>query len=138
MTHPVGWFRSRMDYIMLTDLDWIEGPWRGRLAIMPRPRGADWVEDEIQALRSAEGHGVLSLLTFEEQTELNLDAEEELCRSNGIEFLFFPIEDRGIPASSAAFSDLLAKLAEQLAGGKNIAIHCRQGIGRAALAAIGV
>ena len=38
----------------------------------------------------------------------------------------------------ADFSDFAAKLAERLANGKNIAIHSRQGIGQAALVAIGL
>ena len=30
---------------------WIDGPWPGRLAIVPRPRGGDWLEDEVRAWR---------------------------------------------------------------------------------------
>ena len=36
---------------MHTELYWIPGPWLGRLAIMPRPRGGDWLEDEIRSWR---------------------------------------------------------------------------------------
>ena len=121
---------------MRTELYWIEGPWPGRLAIMPRPRGGDWLEDEIQSWHQAGVDVVVSLLTREEQTELTLGDEEMLCRANGIEYISFPIVDRSIPPSLAAFSDQMLKLAEQLAHGKNIAVHCRQGIGRAALVAI--
>ena len=121
---------------MRTELYWIAGPWPGRLAIMPRPRGADWLEDEIQSWRHAGVDVVVSLLTRDEQTELNLPDEEALCRANGIELVSFPIVDRSVPSSSEAFSELVIKLAEQLANGKNIAVHCRQGIGRAALVAI--
>ncbi len=121
---------------MRTQLYWIEGPWRGRLAIMPRPRGGDWLEDEIQAWRQSGVDVVVSLLTREEQSDLNLSEEESLCRANNVEFVSFPIVDRNVPSSAEAFSDQVAKLAERLADGKNIAIHCRQGIGRAALIAI--
>lgn len=38
---------------MKSDLFWINGPWPGRLAIMPRPRSGDWLEDEIQAWSGA-------------------------------------------------------------------------------------
>jgi len=103
---------------------------------MPRPRGGDWLEDEIQSWRRSGVDVVVSLLTGEEQTELNLRDEEVLCRANGIEFVSFPIADRSVPSSSEAFSELVIKLAEQLANGRNIAVHCRQGIGRAALVAI--
>ena len=121
---------------MRTELYWIEGPWRGRLAIMPRPRGGDWLEDEIQFWRRSGVDVVVSLLTCEEQTELNLPEEEALCRANGIEFVSFPIVDRSVPSSAEAFSEQVIRLADQLANGQNIAVHCRQGIGRAALVAI--
>jgi protein-tyrosine phosphatase len=121
---------------MRTELYWIEGPWRGRLAIMPRPRGGDWLEDEIQSWRHAGVDVVVSLLTREEQSELNLRDEEALCRANNIEFGSFPIVDRSVPSSAEGFSEQVIKLAEQLANGQNIAVHCRQGIGRAALVAI--
>jgi protein-tyrosine phosphatase len=121
---------------MRTELYWIDGPWRGCLAIMPRPRGGDWLEDEIQSWRRSGVDVVVSLLTREEQTELNLCDEESLCRANGIEYVSFPIVDRSVPSSAEAFSEQVIKLAEQLGNGQSIAVHCRQGIGRAALVAI--
>lgn len=123
---------------MRTELYWIEGPWRGRLAIMARPRGGDWLEDEIQSWRRSGVDVVVSLLTHEEQTELNLRDEEAMCGANSIEFVSFPIVDRSVPSSAEAFSEQVIKLAEHLANGHNIAVHCRQGIGRAALFAIGL
>lgn len=120
---------------MRTELYWIAGPWPGRLAIMPRPRGGDWQEDEIQSWRQSGVDVVVSLLTREEQTELNLRDEESLCRANSIEFVSIPIVDRSVPSSAEAFLEQMIKLAEKLANGKNVAVHCRQGIGRAALVA---
>jgi protein-tyrosine phosphatase len=79
---------------------------------------------------------VVSFLTREEEKGLSLAEEGELCRANAIKFVSFPIIDRGVPSSFEAFSDQVTRLAEQLANGKNIAVHCRQGIGRAALVAI--
>ena len=121
---------------MRTELYWIEGPWPGRLAIMPRPRGGDWLEDEIQAWRRSGVDVTVSLLTGEEQTELDLDDEAKLCRANGIQFVTFPIIDRSVPSSLEAFSDLVIGLVEQLADGRCVAVHCRQGVGRAAILAI--
>ena len=120
---------------MRTDLYWVEGKWPGRLAIMPRPRGGDWLEDEVRAWRQAGVDVVLSLLTRDEVADLDLTDEEELCRANHIEFLSLPIPDRGVPESREAIADLVTKLAGYLTDGKNAAIHCRQGIGRAALIA---
>ncbi len=128
--------RRKGNVVVRTDLNWITGAWLGRLAIMPRPRGGDWLRDEIDSWRRSGVDVVVSLLTREEQTELNLSGEEALCRENGIEFVSFPIVDREVPSSSEKFLGLAIKLAEQLALGKNVAVHCRQGIGRAALVAI--
>jgi hypothetical protein len=123
---------------MQTQLYWIEGPWPGRLAIMPRPRGGDWLEDEVQSWRKSGVDVVVSLLMPEEQTELNLVDEIDLCTANGIEFVSFPVVDRSVPSSVKAFSNLITHLAQQLANGMDVAVHCRQGIGRAALVAIGL
>jgi protein-tyrosine phosphatase len=135
LLHRCGESQEKDD-AMRTELYWIAGPWLGRLAIMPRPRGRDWLEDEILSWRRSGVDVVVSLLTREEQTELDLPDEEALCRANGIEFVSFPIVDRGVPSSLEAFSEHVIKLADQLANGKNVAVHCRQGIGRAALVAI--
>jgi protein-tyrosine phosphatase len=121
---------------MRAELYWITGPWPGRLAIMPRPRGGDWLEEEIRSWRQSGIDVVVSLLTRDEQTELNLPDEQSLCRANGIEFVSFPIVDRSVPSSAAEFSEQIVNLAEKLRDGKNVAVHCRQGIGRAALVAI--
>jgi hypothetical protein len=121
---------------MRTQLFWINGPWPGRLAILPRPRGGDWLEDEIRSWRDSGLDLIVSLLTPDERTELDVSQEEALCRANGIEYLAFPIVDRAVPSSKEAFLELITTCADHLAIGKNIAVHCRLGIGRAALVAI--
>ena len=47
----------------------------------------------------------------------------------------FRIVDRSVPSSRTATFDFVQKLHDALASGKNALIHCRQGIGRAALIA---
>jgi protein-tyrosine phosphatase len=120
---------------MRTELYWIDGPWPGRLAIMPRPRGGDWLEDEIASWRRLGINVVVSALTREENAELDLIQEKEQCEKAGIEFLAFPIVDRGVPFSAKDTLELVRHLEQQLAQGKKIAVHCRQGIGRAGLLA---
>jgi protein-tyrosine phosphatase len=120
---------------MKTEIYWIEGPWTSRLAIMPRPRGGDWLEDEVRDWRSAGIEVVVSTLTSEEIAELDLAQEAALCKANGQEYFAFPIPDRGVPGSSRATADLLGQLESKLVEGKSVAFHCRQGIGRSALLA---
>ncbi len=117
---------------------WLSISKPGRLAVMPRPRGGDWLEDEVKAWHSAGVDIVVSLLLPSEIVDLDLGAEELLCSALGIEFRHMPIADRGVPSSRAAFLKLATALASDFAAGKNIAIHCRQGIGRAPLLAIAV
>lgn len=120
---------------MKTELSWIEGPWPGRLAILPRPRGGDWLEDDVCSWRQAGLDVVVSLLTHDENVDLDLTQEAGLCQAQGLQFLSFPIEDRGTPTSRRATLDLVRKLEKALTQGKSLAIHCRQGIGRSALIA---
>ena len=114
---------------------WIQGPWPGRLAILPRPRGGDWLEDEVRAWRAAGIDVVVSTLTDEEIAELDLSAEAVLSRANGVEFIAFPVTDRGTPPSVPAAVELARRMEEELTKGKNVAVHCRQGVGRSALVA---
>jgi len=123
---------------MRTDLYWIEGPWPGRLAIMPRPRGGDWLEDEIRAWHAAGVKVIVSALEPTEATELDLGSEENLARTNGMEFVSIPIPDRGVPASAPALLKSLLPLEQGLSDGRQVAIHCRQGIGRSSLLAAGL
>jgi protein-tyrosine phosphatase len=118
---------------MATDIYWIPSLANGRLAIMPRPRGGDWLEDEVRAWRSAGVDVIVSLLTSDEIDALDLGEEEPLCQAQGLQFLSFPIIDRSVPTSKPAVLALVTKIVNLLAEHKSIAIHCRQGIGRAGL-----
>jgi protein-tyrosine phosphatase len=120
---------------MKTELFWIEGPWPGRLAILPRPRGGDWLEDEVRSWRQAGVGAVVSLLTSEEAADLDLVHEAELCRANQMDFVSFPIVDRSVPPSQKETVALVQRLDALLTAGTNVVIHCRQGLGRAALIA---
>jgi protein-tyrosine phosphatase len=106
-----------------------------RLAIMPRPRAGEWLADEIAAWKAEGIDIVVSLLEPHEMAELGLQRLPESCRDAGIEFITFPIPDRGVPASPTEADRLVASLCGALAAGKSVAVHCRAGIGRSALIA---
>lgn len=108
----------------------IPGPWSGRLGIVPRPRGGDWLEDEVGSWRESGLDVVVSLLMPGETSELELDQEAAWCARHGIRFLSFPIPDRDVPDSRRAVLDLARDLDRALNEGRNVAVHCRQGIGR--------
>jgi len=123
---------------MTPDLFWIPGPWRGRLAIAARPRGGDWLDDEARGWRQAGIDVIVSLLEGDEAAELDLVNEADAAQENGIRFVSFPIPDRGVPASAPAAASLIAAILNALERGSNVAVHCRQGVGRSGLIAAAV
>jgi hypothetical protein len=64
---------------MRPEIHWIDLPARGRLAIMPRPRAGDWLDDEVAGL-SAEGiSGIVIHIEAGEVEELGLHREAGPC-----------------------------------------------------------
>ena len=103
---------------------------KGRLALMPRPRGGDWLEDELSNWRRQGVSQVVSALASTEITELSLDSEESLCTEVGIQYRSFPIQDRSVPDDPSAFVSFLSETNIAVAEGAFVAVHCRMGIGR--------
>jgi Cyclin-dependent kinase inhibitor 3 (CDKN3) len=117
------------------DVYWIDGPWPGKLAILARPRGGDWLSDEVAGWKEAGVDVVVSLLTRSEDSELDLIDEHELVQRNGLTFINYPIADYSVPASKKDVRQLISKLEAWLIRGKSVGIHCRHGIGRSSLVA---
>jgi protein-tyrosine phosphatase len=114
---------------------WIAGPWRGRLGIVPRPRGGEWLDDEMRAWRDAGIDVVVSLLEPDEEAELALTGESASAAASGLDFRSFPIPDRSVPSSQEAVAQLVDHIVDALHAGKTVALHCRQGVGRSAMIA---
>jgi len=108
------------------------------LAISARPRGGEWLDEEMSSWRRLGVDTVVSLLTIDEEKDLALERESPVVRQSGMMFVSFPITDRNVPDSRLALTRLAAQLSAELAQGKHVVIHCRQGIGRAALVAASV
>ena len=102
---------------------------------MPRPRGGDWLREEIAAWCDAGVNVVVSLLSADEEHELGLGDEAWLAEEHGLTFRSFPIDDYGVPISKEAVQRLVAELEDLLLRGQCVGIHCRQGIGRSSLVA---
>lgn len=116
---------------MRKELYWLDGTWRGKLAVAPRPRGADWLKDDIAGWKRSGIDTVLSLLTPVEETDFDLSDEAGAARTQGMEFISFPIPDRQIPSSEAKFAEVLETVARNLSAGKNVLVRCRQELGEA-------
>ena len=119
----------------MSRLHWIDVPTTGRLAIAARPRAEDWLESEVAEWKRDGLNSVVCLLEREEIAELKLEREAELCRGRGMEFLSFPIPDRGVPATAKDVRRLARFIASSVAEGRSVAIHCRAGIGRSSIIA---
>lgn len=107
----------------------------GEVSVMARPRGGDWLVDEMQKLRACGVDMLISLLTPMEVSELELEEEASCCRAQGIVFRSLAIIDRSVPPFSEQTFQFLRELSEALAAGQHIVFHCRHGLGRAVLMA---
>ena len=115
------------------EIYWIRAAGPGKLAVMPRPRGGDWLEDEIRGLKQLGIDILVSLLTPEEEAYLGLEEEGATARAHGLEFFSHPVLDRNVPDSPKETWTLAARLADRFQAGKKITVHCRMGIGRSPL-----
>ena len=122
---------------MISDIHWINDKKIGekKIGTMARPRGNDWLDDEIKSLKTREIDCLVSLLERSEEWELGLQDEEEYCRNWEIEFISFPIKDVNIPKNENEFISLAKELANEINKNKKIVIHCRMGIGRTSILA---
>lgn len=120
---------------MRPEVYWIDAPNSRRLAIMPRPRAGDWLDDEIASWRDEGIDVIVSLLEAEEIAELGLQREAACCHELDIEFVSFPIPDGGVPATMREAIALAEAIITRLKEGKGVGLHCRAGIGRSALIA---
>lgn len=120
---------------MIAEVFWIKEKYPGRIALVPRPRGGEWLEDEAAAWSSAGLDVIVSMLDAEETRSFELGREGEFCAENGIEFVSCPVTDRSVPEVNDEFLRVVGKLKTLLSKGKNIGIHCRQSVGRAPLMA---
>lgn len=109
-------------------------PGPGRLSTMAKPRGADWLDDELRGLREAGVDVLVCALTGPERDELGLSDEERAAEAAGLRFVSVPIPDRTVP-DLATVLPTLRDLSDRLAAGAHVVTHCRAGIGRASLLA---
>ena len=119
----------------MSDIFWISGNPPPGLAIVARPQGTEWLDDEMRALKSGGIDTLVSLLEKHEAEWLGLGDEPAAAKKAGMQFLSYPIRDTQVPARTASFRSFVADLAERLHAGERIGVHCRGSIGRATVTA---
>jgi protein-tyrosine phosphatase len=110
----------------------------GFLAVMARPVPGEWIDDEFAGISALGIRCVVSLLESAEAKEIGLGDEDAHCERHSMEFVSFPIPDRGLPGSVAEFAEFTHSLYESIGRGNNTVIHCRAGIGRTGVLAAGI
>ena len=76
---------------------------------------------------------MVSLLTSEEEQDLDLARESGAVKARAMKFVSFPIPDRQVPTSQSEMTAAVEGIDAELAAGKNVVVHCRQGVGRTGL-----
>ena len=109
-----------------------------QLGLMARPRGNDWLADEIRGLQMRGVHTLVCLLERSELYELGLAEEAQTCEDQGIQFVYYPIEDISTPKDERSFLKLIQDLEERIGRSEKVVIHCRMGIGRSSVVAAAV
>jgi protein-tyrosine phosphatase len=118
----------------------IAWPGPGRLATMAHPRGGPWLADEMAKLAGAGVDVFVSALTWDEDRRLGLTEVAGAAAAAGIDFLSFPIADRGVPRARDIEDDsevvaLGIRLAAHVRAGRFVVTQCFAGIGRSTLLA---
>lgn len=104
----------------------------GNLFIMPKPSG-EWLREDMAHYRAIGINTVISMLEPHEASELSLVDESAICVESGMDFVQFPITDRGLP-EQVPFQNLVADIITRLRKAEDVAVHCRAGIGRSGMA----
>jgi protein-tyrosine phosphatase len=121
--------------IVENDVCWIEGDPHAALAVVLRPRGGEWLADELLRMKQSGITTLVSLLESEEAAWLGLAQEGPLAGQVGLQFLSHPIPDVHVPQKTAAFRSFVADLVDRLRAGERIGVHCRGSIGRSTVTA---
>jgi protein-tyrosine phosphatase len=115
---------------LIPKLYWVETPTPGRLAVVERPRGGLWLEDDLAGLRTAGIDTLVCLMVHGELRELNLEDEPTMAVEAGLRFAHLPVPDLSTPPDDAAMVPRLIELRDELFEGRTVVAHCRMGVGR--------
>ena len=114
----------------------------GSLSVMAKPVSGEWIEDEFSRIKRYGTDRIVSLLIVSlledhEAHEIGLGEESAVAMRYKMEFVLFPIPDRGLPSSMEEYLKFTKRLYHDASEGLNTLIHCRAGIGRTGIVAAG-
>ena len=102
---------------MMKTVYWITTAEPRCIAILGRPRGNDWLGDEIKGLNREGVNIIVSLLTPDEAADLGLQDESRFCEMSGIQFFSLPVEERSVP-NEHEVRGLVDTLAKEVKAGR--------------------
>jgi protein-tyrosine phosphatase len=114
----------------MKEIYWIRHGEPSRVAIVARPRGDEWLQDDLLNLKRGGVDVLVSLLTPVESAELGLSSEQKIAEEVGLQFVSYPIPDRTVPKDFPTFSNFVAQLTRAVRNGIAVGAHCRASIGR--------
>ncbi len=107
------------------------------IGIAACPAGGRALEEELKVFKKSESLVMISLLTEKEERRLGLTQEKLIAEELGIRFIKFPIPDMSIPGFKI-YVEFIDHLYELTMEKDKMLIHCRAGIGRSSLIALGL
>jgi protein-tyrosine phosphatase len=119
----------------LDEVFWIKSNPPVELAIVLRPRGGEWLANEMLRIKRSGVRSLVSLLEPEEAKLLGLEKEGVFAEEAGLRFLNYPIPDTRVPADVEHFRAFVSGVAERLRAGESVGMHCRACIGRSTIMA---
>src|SRR3569833_3011994 len=116
----------------MNDVFWIADT---GLAIILRPRGGDWLDNDLQRIRMAGIQTIISTIEPWEARELGLADEGPSAERLAMHFISYPLRDRSVPFDRRALIEFVRKIGTRLQAGEKIGNHCRGCIGRSTIVA---
>lgn len=95
-----------------------------------RPRGEEWLEDDMLRLKNGGVQTLVSTVEDWEARYLGLAEESAIAERLGIHFISYPMLDRSTPPDREQFRRFVQSIARRIEAGEKVAVHCRGCIGR--------
>jgi protein-tyrosine phosphatase len=111
------------------EIFWVDANIPGRVGVAMRPRGGNYLADDMPLFKAAGVDVLVSALGEREVRENWLSDCGSHASAAGIEFVHFPIPNLLTPPYETAMP-VIGSLAERVARGQGLATHCFAGIGR--------
>ncbi len=113
----------------MAEIYWVDATLPGKVGVCERPRGGNFLRDDMHHLRQLGVDVLVSALVDQEVERAWLLPAPEAATLAGIELVRIPTSNLGTPNLEDVFP-LLEQLAARVRDGHGVAAHCWAGVGR--------